>query len=297
MISRLAAVPTGATEDRHRALPSGVGRLPPLSNGLGERPGPVVTLCLDAWLLATHTGRGASHLPNGREWEREVSGLLATTGCVRRQGPGGTTLLGLTARTGVRHELDAVGRWRTGAGGERPHGTVVIEAKASAELPKSEAITFAAKVFDFYLNQLPSAAGTSWYPILVSAGAVSDAVRRTCAERAVTLIEPVRLPLPVLLWMAARPGADARLRPQLLAECVRLAPRACATVQERWTLLGDGRVAYDPRWWNATALRDLCYVQDELSGDVLDLYDRYKPGALERRAAMLTAELSRTGSP
>jgi hypothetical protein len=282
-----------AADARHTAPSSDVGRLRPLNNGRGERPDPLVAFCLDAWLLTAYADHGASQLPNGREWEHQVAGLLTTTGFSRRQGPGGTTLLGLTARTGVRHELDGVGRWQARSNGEHPNGTVVLEAKASAGLPKSEVITFAAKVFDFYVNQLPSAAETRWYPILVSAAQVSDVVRRMCAERAVILIEPARLPLPVLMWMAARPGADARLRPRLLAECVRLAPRACAAVQERWTLLRDGRVAYDPRWWNATALRDLCYVQDELSGDVLDLYDRYRPDALERRAAILTAELRR----
>jgi hypothetical protein len=36
-----------------------------------------------------------------------------------------------------------------------------------------------------------------------------------------------------------------------------------------------------------------CFVHDELSAAALDLYDRDMPGALERRAGALMAELRR----
>jgi hypothetical protein len=36
---------------------------------------------------------------------------------------------------------------------------------------------------------------------------------------------------------------------------------------------------------------DLLWLQEELTGDVLDLYDTHRPGRLEARIAQLTARL------
>jgi hypothetical protein len=214
--------------------------------------------------------------------------LLAATGFDRYQGPGTTSLLGARSASGSGHELDGAGR-KLGPLEE----TVILEAKAVTALAKAEVISFAAKVFDFYAAGVPGASRSSWHQVLVSAAPVSEGLRMLCAERTVILVDPQRMPLPVLLWMAAKPNADDRLPGPLLAECLRLGQRAVAAVQQRWQFLDDGRLAYDPTWWLGTALADLCYVHDELSGEVLDLYDRDRPGALERRAAALTAELYR----
>jgi hypothetical protein len=91
--------------------------------------------------------------------------------------------------------------------------------------------------------------------------------------------------------MAGRPNADDQLTSPLFVECLRLGTPAVASIQQRWPVLSDGMIAFDPRWWNASSLADLCFIHDELSGAVLDLYDRDMPGALERRAGALAAAL------
>jgi hypothetical protein len=228
-------------------------------------------------------------MPDGRLWEQLIAALFVTAGFRRRQGPGTLTLLDERSSSGVAHELDGAGR-ALEAGQDQ---TVILESKAVASLSKIEVTNFAAKAFDFYVAAVPAVRTAAWHPVLVSAGPVSTALRQLCAQRAVVLVDPQRIPLPVLLWMAGRPNADDRLPAPLLAECLRLGMSAIASMQERWPVLDDGRIAFDPRWWNASALADLCFVHDELSGAVLDLYDRDMPGALERRAAALASELHR----
>lgn len=92
--------------------------------------------------------------------------------------------------------------------------------------------------------------------------------RDVCAQRIIIIIiiiEPVRLPLPLLLWSACRPSADIWLPDALRAEAHRLGLRAVATTQDRWPTQPDGSVSFDPSWWSGTALPDLSYVHDELS--------------------------------
>jgi hypothetical protein len=266
--------------------------LGPLRTRTGELADPLTSFCFDAWLLCSHAQPGVDGLPDGRLWERAVAGVLTTAGFHHRQGPGQTTLLGFQSSSGVGHELDAVGRMlgrRTGLWDK----TVILESKAVTTLPKTEIINFEAKVWDFYLARLAAEATASWHPLLVSAGSVATPLRMLCAQRAVVLIEPNRLPLPVLLWFAARPSADMKLPAALLSECVRLGHRAVATVQERWPVQPDGTIAFDPTWWTGTALPDLDYVHDELSAAVLDVYDTDAPGILELRADALVTRLRR----
>lgn len=40
-------------------------------------------------------------------------------------------------------------------------------------------------------------------------------------------------------------------------------------------------------YWSESEISDLLWVEDELSGCLLDLYDKRRPGALERRAMSL----------
>ena len=263
-----------------------------LRTATGAQPDALTAVCFDAWLLCSHGQPGIDGLPDGRQWERAVANVLITTRFEHRQGPGQTTLLGSRTSSGVAHELDGAGR-TLGHRDGRGSTTVVLEAKAVTALPKVELASFHSKVWDYYLERLPAAASGSWHPILVSAGNVSEPLRRLCVQRAIVLIDPARVPLPVLLWFTSRPGADMRLPGALLSEAMRLGPRAIATMQDRWPLQPNGTVAFDPSWWSGTALPDLSYVHDELSAAVLDLYDTEAPGRLEQRAAALVAKLRR----
>lgn len=272
-----------------RGAPIALRRLGPPRTRSGEPVDPLTRLCFDAWLLASHSSPDAEGMPDGRRWEKSVAAVLMTAGFALRQGPGTTTLLEVASASGVAHELDGAGQVLF-AGREE---TVILESKAVTSLSKAEVTNFAAKVFDFYAAAVPTVRTSAWHQVLVSAAPVSMQLRKLCAQRAVILVDPQRIPLPVLLWMVGRPNADDRLPAPLLAECLRLGTPAVASMQERWPLLDDGRIAFDPRWCDANNLTDLCFIHDELSGAVLDLYDRDLPGALERRAGALVNEMQR----
>lgn len=64
---------------------------------------------------------------------------------------------------------------------------------------------------------------------------------------------------------------------------------------DRWVPDNHGCVRYDTTLWSEDDLDDLIYVQAELSGAVLDLYDRHGGYRLERRAAFLRERLRLCG--
>jgi hypothetical protein len=243
-------------------------------------------VCLDAWLLASH-GAAGDGIPEGRAWEQAVARLLLQPGMTRRQGPGGTAMLGMASASGCRHELDgAADGWA---------GTLITECKARSHgIAKADIATFEAKTFDFYTGNLSRAAGDRWWRILVSATVVPEGLRRMCFCGGTILVDPEVLPLPVLTWTAASCNADVHLSETLLAEILRLGEVAHAPMQQRWVPVGP-IVQYDTTLWSCDALDDLIYLQRELSGAVLDLYDRHGGHRLERRAAALRDRLRLSG--
>jgi hypothetical protein len=248
------------------------------------RPADALTaVCFDAWLLASH-GAAGNGIPEGRAWERAVAELLVQPGMTRRQGPGGTMMLGMRAASGCGHELDSVADGWLGA--------LITECKARSHgIAKSDVATFEAKTFDFYAGNLRRATADRWWRILVSATALPAGLRRMCFCGGTILVDPEVLPLPVLTWTAKRCNADIHLPEALLAEILRLGEFAHAPMQQRWVPDRRGGVWYDTTAWSADDLDDLLYVQAELSGAVLDLYDRQGDHRLERRAALLRERL------
>jgi len=130
-----------------------------------------------------------------------------------------------------------------------------------------------------------------WWQLMVSAGPVADPIRRLCVQEGVILCDPVNLPIPVLLQIASKPISDQFLDGVKLAEIVRLGERACEPLQDRWQLQHNGTLNFCARRWGADDIDDLLWLQNELTGDVLDLYDTYRPGRLEKRMEQLTAQL------
>ena len=245
-------------------------------------------LTLDTWLLTSHGVEGDG-LPEGRAWERAVLTQLARPGLSEFQHAGLTALFGVQSASGCHHELDAAARgWA---------GQVIIECKArGAGMTKSDVAIFDTKTFDHYLAGMPDSAVQVWWRLMVSASPVADSVRRLCAMRGIMVIEPGRVPWPVLCWVASRYSADTRLAEPLLREALRLGPRACSTMQQRWAYDGHDGLRWDLTWWTPSDLDDLNYVQEELGGDWLDLLDQHAPGWLEARAEPLVRRLRAASS-
>ena len=243
----------------------------------------LAAVTLDAHLLARHADHRRP-LPDGRAWERTVGQLLCRPGLASRQYAGLTTLFGTGAASRCPHELDAVAAgWR---------GSVLVEAKSKGEgINKGDVAVFAMKTFDYYCGLLPAAADEPWWRLLVSAGPVADNLRRLCLQEGMILCDPRNLPIPMLVAVASKPIADQYLDEVKLAEIVRLAEPVCEPLRERWKLLPDGTLRFRPRRWTHDELDDLLWLQEELSDDVMDLYDVHRPGRLEARIEQLAARL------
>jgi hypothetical protein len=80
----------------------------------------------------------------------------------------------------------------------------------------------------------------------------------------------------------------------MVSELERLVGRAVEPLQHRYR--GDvvARVLrLEPNPYTHGELDDLLFIQDELTDEILDRYDRLAPGRLERRGAELARVLER----
>jgi hypothetical protein len=235
-------------------------------------------ITLDAALLAQRAE--GERPPDGRAWERAVGHLLRRPGMRIVQQAGLQTLFGLRSASGARHELDGAA-----AGVDRAY---LIEAKATPAIGKADVACFEMKITDFYFACWRMVSMASWKPIFVCAAAVNDSMRRLCAARSMILCDPQRLPLPVLYHHAIHPHSATQLPDTLSDELLRLAPRALGSLQQRYVPdLDADELRLRPSPYTPDEIDDLLWLQDELTDEVLDRYDRVAPGALERRAARL----------
>ena len=229
---------------------------------------------LDSWLLARSTHDTCMSLVDGRAWERAIGDLLRRAPLPNRQRAGLTTLFGVQAASGVAHELDACA-----AGG----GTLmVVECKSqTAGVTKADAALFHEKTFDFFCAKPSRFRSERWWQIVASSTPVSDTVRTFCVSLGLVLTEPNHLPLPVVLRVASRPGADMHLREALLQDAVRLAERALVSLQDRWRYDAQAEeIRFQPTTLSPNEIQDLLWLQEELGSDILDLYDLHRPGML-----------------
>ena len=194
----------------------------------------------------------------------------------RRQSAGLTTLIDRTSASGCGHEIDA-SSWGRAA-------CLIVECKARRTgIHKVDLATFDCKVFDYYCGNLGAAKVERWWKLMASVSPAADGVRRLGLQNGLVICDPSLLPLPVVIRAASRPTADMYLRAPLLQEVVRLGERALMPMQERWQIQNSGALLFSPVIWNNGDLDDLLWLQAELTGDLLDLYDVHAPGRLERR--------------
>jgi hypothetical protein len=240
-------------------------------------------ITLDTYLLARHAA-AIGPLPDGRAWERVVGQLLCRPGLECRQYAGLTTLFGMNSSSHCAHELDAAAKgWR---------GTVIIEAKSkTGGISKADVAVFGMKTFDYYRGQLPASASAPWWRLITSAGFVADNLRRLCLQEGILLCDPVHLPIPVLLHIASQPVADQFLDDVKLGEIIRLGERACESMHDRWKLEKVGTLSFHAHQWRRNEMDDLLWLQEDLTSDVLALYDTHRPGRLETRIEQLVARL------
>lgn len=237
----------------------------------------LASICLDLWLLSQCPED--EHGPSGHDYQRAVAAAIARDGLRRVQHAGLHTLWAGRSASGTRHELDAATRGRSRG--------FLLEAKA-CEVSKGDLAGFEQKVTDFYFARWRSLAMHQWWPIITTTVAAGEPVRRLAYHRALTVCDPKRLPLPVLYHHATHPASASQLPQPLCSELVRLAPNALQSLQERYAPDSEhGCLRLEPCPYTQVEIDDLLYVQDELSFEVIDRYDRLRPGALDMRADWL----------
>ena len=239
---------------------------------------------LEAWLLA----RFSMTPVEWRAWEQAIGDLLRRPQLPNRQRAGMTTLFSVQAASGIAHELDAVA-----AGGDT---VIVVECKAQTSgVAKADAALFHEKTLDFFYAMPRHFRTERWWRVIASSTPVSNSVRAFCMSLGLVLIDPSRLPLPVLLRVASRPGADMCLREALLQDLVRLAEHAVLPLQDKWRYHADvNEMRVQPATMSPDGIQGLLWLQEELGSDILDLYDLHHPGTLECRADVLLRELCPT---
>lgn len=207
-----------------------------------------------------------------------MAGLMYRPGLTRRQGPGTRSLFGTVSASGVGHEIDgAAAGWR---------GSFIVECKATAGgISKGDAALFHFKVMDFYQRNIAKASRDKWWRILCGTTATPFTARAAAVSLGLLICDPARLPLPVLVRAAGCPAADLHLPEPQLQEILRLSERALSPQQARWPYRPDiHEIGFKPDHWKDSEIRDLLWLEDELSGCLFDLYQTHRPGALERRA-------------
>lgn len=246
---------------------------------MAPMPRVLAELTRDAWLLAQAAKDPTGNLVDGRVWERTVGDLLRRPEFSYRQGSGATMLFGHFSASGAGHEIDAAAAGR--------HGSIILECKSrKGGVTKADAALFHQKLLDFYCSRPWIFGRKRWWRLMVSSSPVSDSVRAFCIQLGLILCDPVRLPLPEVVRIASRPIADMYLQETLLQEMVRMGEVALMPMQDRWTYDPIARdIRFAPCVLNDGEIRDLLWLQDELGSDILDLYDRHRPGLLERRVA------------
>jgi hypothetical protein len=243
-------------------------------------------IALDLWLLTQRPDGGG--LPDGHQFQHAVADALRRPGINSVQRAGLHTLWCATSASGVGHEIDAAARAKAQA--------YLVEAKATNGISKADLAVFELKVTDYYFRCWRTVAEHAWYPLLVAAGSVSNASRRLAVHRAITLCDHARLPLPVLFHHASHPSTRNQLPEDLCTEMTRLAPRALACLQERYMPCTQyNGVILRPSSYTPDEIDDLLYVQDELTDNILDRYDRLAPGRLEARAMRLQRRIRCSG--
>ena len=244
-------------------------------------------IVLDAWLLAQVSEHPSGALIDGRVWERTVGDLLRRSEFSYHQGPGTTTLFGFPPASGIQHEIDAAASGRKGA--------VILECKSQTNgVTKADAALFHEKMLDFYCRRPDTAGSERWWGLVVSSSPIPDPVRAFCIQLGLIGCDPVRLPLPLVVRTAIRPSADLYLPETLLQEAVRMGEPALMSMQERWAYDPTTRdIQFKPRVLETSEIGDLLWIQDELGSNIIDLYDLYYPGLLERRADVLHSKLTK----
>jgi hypothetical protein len=172
----------------------------------------------------------------------------------------------------------------------------MAEAKAhAAPISKTALCCFDRKTFDFYVARRRAEHSGPHYRVFVSTEKCSALLCQYGFLYGIVVIDPTRIPLPLLIRMAGRPSADAVFSDVVLSELVRLGEPACASLEGRYVPDGPRHLRFDLRSLDGRQLEDLLWLQESVTSDLLELVDAEAPGYFEREAEALFDRIGLSG--
>jgi hypothetical protein len=133
----------------------------------------------------------------GRLFEQIVCRYARSEELPLAEQPGSRSVRGVFAASGFMHENDAVIAF--------PDFTIHLELKhLIGDVPKNELLIFNQKGIDYLMSENSRLRRLPFYRILLSGGLVNPAARRFALQWGIIVIEPDRLPLLMVHYLAGR---------------------------------------------------------------------------------------------
>ena len=259
---------------------------PPL---LGFRPlfSPgVLGLLARAFAVVQVGGVQGTGPERGRNFEQAFYRLCDRSGVLLSERAGGRSVGGQYSGSGLNHEIDAATRGSQFA--------TVWELKHLTTSPeKNDLLIFNGKGLDFLYGHEGHAASNPLYSFFVSGTNVTDECRYFAALWGISIIEPDRLPLPLLYSAVATGGAAVLTVPSCMV-VQNLVPWGFRSLQNAVSELASWCAA-PPKKNSARALtvsaREVVDAQEQIGANVFDYLDDEFPGWLDDLAEVTWLEL------
>ncbi|MEW6379588.1 MAG: hypothetical protein AB1611_08260 [bacterium] len=223
------------------------------------------------------TGCGAQR---GRNFEQLFYKLCRSRSIHLCEKAGARTVAGNRSASRLPHEVDGI-----------IHSSACVtqwELKhLSTEVPKNELLIFNGKCLDFLQGSQPYLAQTPVLRFLLTGSNLRDECRYFAILWSIMVIEPFRLPVPLLYEAVARGAAECLSS----ADCDVVRDRicwACRSLQSvikelfHWTTVPEGPVKCGPGVIRIA--REILDVQEQIGATVVDYLDEHFPDWIDNAA-------------
>jgi hypothetical protein len=184
-------------------------------------------LTCDLFALVQFWKPEVNGIKRGRLFETILEHYCERSGLPLKEKSGSRSLRGVRAASGYFHENDAVIGF--------PDFTLHCELKhLTTEVPKSDVLIFNQKGMDHLLADDRTVRRLPLYRIILSGGVVSASARRFAVQWGILIIEPDRLPLTLIHFLAGRMIPNLRSVPDEIQEEIwSEVPRLIVPLQHR----------------------------------------------------------------
>jgi hypothetical protein len=243
-------------------------------------PGNLLDLVTRAFTLVQVGGVTGIGPECGRNFERVFYSLCSSLSIHLAEEAGARTLAETRAASGICHEVD---------GATRAVDCVTIwEMKyLSGKVPKNEFIIFNGKALDFFQGSKPLFARVPLHRLFLTGSNVRDDCRYYAALWGIMIIEPDRLPLPMLYEAVGR-GASGALSDADCRAVRERVPWACRSLQKVIGELGSWSTGESNTGiCGPGALRvakEVVDIQEQIGRSVLDFLDEECPDWIDDTA-------------